>query len=247
MMKRHVKALPLIGLALLVLASSRASAQTVEEIIEASLEASGGRAAFDAITSVRQTGALTMRTEFGDLEGDSEAVIIPNQKVYEALESDFFAQTSAWNGTSAWQSDSTQGLVDVEGEQALVLAARTLLHPFLAYGRPELLGPTEFRKLEDADLGGRSHHVVLVSGAGVDFHVFVDAETQFIAQIQFDQGVPQLGTMTITASTSDYQEHGGVMLPMSNTVDVPGVVEFEVRVTATEINGDVDHSIFEKP
>ena len=44
-----------------------AQAQTLDEIIEASLEAAGGREAMARITSVRQTGTFIMSTDYGDL------------------------------------------------------------------------------------------------------------------------------------------------------------------------------------
>ena len=83
-------------LALSVLSyAGAARAQTLEEIVDASLEATGGREALGRIASVRQTGTFSMSTPFGDLEGDVESVIIPNQKLYQSLDSDLFQQTTA--------------------------------------------------------------------------------------------------------------------------------------------------------
>ena len=139
-----------------------AQAQTLDEIVEASIEASGGRDAMGRITSVRYTGMFTMSTGYGDLDGDTEVIVIPNQKLYQELDNDLFQQTGGWNGTAAWQSDSMQGTVDLEGQQAESLEYQTHLHPFLPYNMPAY-GPAEFSKLDDAEIGGRSHHVVGVS------------------------------------------------------------------------------------
>ena len=79
-----------------------AQAQTLDEIVEASLEATGSRDAMGRITSVRYTGTFTMSTGYGDIDGDTEVVIIPSQKLCQDLNSDLFQQTGAWNGTSAW-------------------------------------------------------------------------------------------------------------------------------------------------
>ena len=239
------------GLAVVMLSAAAllvpaAHAQTLEDIINNSLEAAGGRAAIEAITSVRQSGTFTMGTGYGDLDGDIEVVTIPNQKVYQALESDLFEQFSGWNGVSGWQSDTAQGLIDLEGDQAASLAAQTALHPFIAYGRPEF-GVTEFQKLDDADIGGRAHHVVRIGGAGLDFDIFVDAETWLVSRLQFDTMVPQMGEITITAETSGYEEHNGVMLASINSLVLPAVVTIDMQYTTTEIDVEVDHSIFEKP
>ncbi len=128
-----------------------AQAQTLGEIIEASLEAAGGREAMARITSVKQTGTFTMSTGLGNLDGDTERVVIPNQKFYQSLDSDLFQQTQAWNGTSGWQSDTMQGMTDLEGQQAETLVGQTLLHVFLLYNTP---GAPEYRKLDDSEVGG---------------------------------------------------------------------------------------------
>ena len=221
-----------------------AQAQTLDEIIEASLEAAGGREAMARITSVRQTGTFIMSTDYGDLAGDTERVIIPNQKFYQSLDSDLFQQTQAWNGTSGWQSDSMQGMTDLEGQQAEILVAQTVLHVFLPYNTP---GAPEYRKLDDSEVGGRPHHVVGLSTETLEFEVFVDAETKLVSHVSFEADVPPAGAITITAKSSGYEEHGGVMLATLTSLDIPGAVTIDTTFTTTELNMEVDQSIFEKP
>ena len=222
-----------------------ARAQTLEEIVDGSLEAVGGRAALESIASVRQTGTFTMSTPFGDLEGDLESVVIPNQKLYQRFDSDFFQQTTAWNGIAAWQSDNAQGVVDVTGPQAVALAAQSSLHAFADYGSGP--GAPEYSRLDAAEVDGRNHHVVQVGWQGVDFDVFIDAETLLVSRIQFASEAPGVGTVTVTADASDYEEHGGVMWATSSTIEVEGAFRIDMRVDAVEIDGEVDQSIFERP
>ena len=226
--------------------ASAARAQTLEEIANGSLEATGGRDALARVESVRQTGTFTMSTPFGDLEGDFENLVIPNQRLYQSFDSDLFQQRTGWNGTAAWQSDNTQGVVDVTGAQLAALVAQSSLHPFADYGGSGPFTP-EYSRLDDAELDGRNHHVVQASWQGVDFRVLVDAETLLVSRIQFAQEVPGMGTLTVTADASDYEEHGGVMWSASNTVEVEGAFRIDMRIDAVEINGEVDQSIFEKP
>ena len=224
-----------------------AHAQTLDEIIEASLEATGGRDALARITSVRQTGTHTMSiTGLGDLDGDTEIVIVPNQKLYQSLDNEMIQQTGAWNGAIGWQSDNMQGTVDVDVLQADLLAYQTMLHPFLPYNTPEL-GTVEFSKLDDTEIGGRPHHVVGVSTGVVDYEMSVDVETKMVSQVRFETEAPGVGPMTITAGFSDFQEYGGVMFTTKGTFDMFGAIAIETRYTAVELNGEVDHSIFEKP
>jgi len=223
-----------------------ARAQTLEEIADGSLEATGGRDAIASVESVRQTGTFTMSTPFGDLEGDFENLVIPNQKLYQSFDSEFFQQRTGWNGVAAWQSDNTQGVVDVTGPQLAALVAQSSLHPFWDYGGSGPFAPA-YSRLDDAELNGRNHHVVQASWQGVDFQVLVDAETLLVSRIQFTQEVPGMGTAAVTADASDYEEHGGVLWSASNTVEVQGAFTIDMRIDAVEINGEVDHSVFEKP
>ena len=84
-----------------------AQAQSLDEIIEAAVAATGGRDAIAQIETVRHTGSFTMGTDFGPIEGSLEIVIIPNQKMYQALISDLFSQRSAWAGPAAGQTRRT--------------------------------------------------------------------------------------------------------------------------------------------
>ena len=229
----------------LFLPAGAAQAQTLDEIIEASLEAAGGREAMARITSVRRTGTFTMSTDFGDIEGDTEVIIIPNQKVYQTLDSDLLQQTGAWNGTSAWQTDPLQGgVTNVEGQQAEMIIGQTLLRFLLPYNTP---GAGGYRKLDDAEVGGRPHHVVGLSTGTLEMELFVDAETKLISQISFEADMPRIGTVKITGGYSEYEEYDGVMLATHVSLEVPGFSTIDTRLTTTEINVEVDHSIFEKP
>ena len=222
-----------------------AQAQTVDEIIEASLEAAGGREAMARITSVKRTGTFTMSTDFGDIEGDIEVIIIPNQKVYQKLDSDLFQQTGAWNGATAWQTDPLQGgVTDLEGQQAEILIGQTLLHFFLPYNTP---GAGEYLKLDDAELGERPHHVMGLSTGTLEMELFVDAETKLISKISFETDMPQIGTVKITGGYSEYEEYNGAMLATRTSLEIPGFATIDTRFTTTEIDVEVDHSIFEKP
>ena len=137
-------------------------------------------------------------------------------------------------------------MVGLEGQQAESLEYQTMLHPFLPYNTPAL-GQAEFSKLDDAEVGGRSHHVVAVSKGSISYKFSVDAETKLVSRITFDTDIPQAVRVTIMAEASGYEEHNGVLLAMRATVDIPGFVTIETRYTTVELNGEVDHSILEKP
>lgn len=223
-----------------------AQAQTLEEIVDASLEAVGGREALAEVESVRQTGTFTMSTPFGDLEGSVENVVIPGRKLYQSLDSDLFQQTTGWNGIAAWESDSTQGVRDLGGPAAAALVAQSSLHPFWDYGSSEPDAPV-YSRLDDIDLDGRNHHVVQASWQGFDFQVLVDADTMLVSRIEFASEAPGMGPVTVVADAAGYEEHAGVLWSATNTIEIEGAFRMDVRLTGVEVNGEVDHTIFDKP
>lgn len=236
----------LVVVAVVAAHAGAAQAQTLEEIIDASLEAVGGREALAEVESLRQAGTFTMSTPFGDLEGSAETVVIPGRKLYQSLDSDLFRQTTGWDGNIAWQSDSTQGVRDLGGTEAAALVAQSSLHPFQDYGSSEP-DATVYSRLDDVELDGRNHHVVQASWQGVDFRVLVDADTMLVSRIEFVTEAPGVGPVTWVADASDYEEHAGVLWSAGNTIEVEGAFRMDLRFAEVEVNGEVDHAIFDKP
>jgi hypothetical protein len=236
----------LLTLAVLV-GPSAAQAQSLDEIVEAALAATGGREAINRIESVRRTGPFTMDTELGPLGGELEAVIIPNQKVYQSLRSDLFTQTSAWDGTVAWQSDDFTGTVELSGTDAANLRNQSVLDWFQGYQNPAS-DDVQYRKGDDQQLGGRDHFVVELSAGGIPYRYFIDKETHLVTQIMLEINNPQVGGMVeVTVGLSDYQTFEGVQMPTRQRLSVPGLMELDTTFSETVINGPVDHAIFAKP
>ena len=75
----------------------------------------------------------------------------------------------------------------------------------------------------------------------------VDAETKLISQVSFETDMPQIGTVKITGGYSEYEEYNGAMLATRTSLEIPGFATIDTRFTTTEIDVEVDHSIFEKP
>ena len=236
----------LLTLAVLV-GPNAGQAQSLDEIIEAALAATGGREAINRIESVRRIGPFTMDTELGPLGGELEAVIIPNQKVYQSLRSDLFTQTSAWDGTVAWQSDDFTGTVELSGTDAANLRNQSVLDWFQRYQNPAF-DDVQYSKGDDQQVGGRDHFVVELSAGGIPYRYFIDKETYLTTQIMLEINNPQVGGMVeVTVRLSDYQTFEGVQMPTRQRLSVPGLIELDTTFRETVINGPVDETIFTKP
>ena len=224
-----------------------AQAQSLDEIVEAAVAATGGREAIERIESVRRTGPFIMGTEFGDIGGDLEAVIIPNQKVYQSLRSDLFSQTSAFDGTVAWQSDDLQGTVELSGTDAANIRNQAGPEWFIAYQNPEF-DDGQYAKGDDQQLGGRDHFGVELSAGGLDYRYLLDKETHLVTQLMLEISNPQFGGMAeITVRLSEYETFEGVKMPTRQRLNIPGLFELDATFSETVINGPVDQAIFTKP
>ena len=224
-----------------------AQAQSLDEIIEAAVEATGGRQAIDRIQTVRFTGSFSMDTEFGPIDGDVEVVVIPNQKIYQGLFSDLFTQRSAWDGSVAWQSDDLAGTVVFTGTAAANLRNQATLDWFQAYQNPAL-GDAQYAKGDDEQVDGRDHFVVEISAGGIPYRYFLDKETYLVTQLMLEIDVPEIGGMIeVTVRVSDYKTFEGVQMATRTQLSIPGIYELDMRYSETVINGPVDEAIFTKP
>ena len=226
-------------------AGSRPRTAELDEIVNSSLEATGGREALARVESVRQTGTASISTPFGELEGSFESVVVPNQSFYQRFDSDLFQLTTAWNGVTVWTLDNISGVVvdDATETTPSLAAMESWPHPFWSYGTSGADAP-EFSLLDDAELNGRNHHVVQVSWQGTDSQVFVDADTMLVSRIQVVESGIGMGAVTVvTADMYDYDEHGGVMWAAGSRTETQGIT-IDARIYVVEVNGEVDPSIF---
>ena len=68
--------------------AATSSAQTADEVIDKSIAAMGGRAAFEKIKSRRATGTLTIGTPGGDVAGTVEILAAPPNKQRTVVKAD---------------------------------------------------------------------------------------------------------------------------------------------------------------
>ena len=224
-----------------------AQAQSLDEIIEAAVAATGGRDAIAQIETVRHSGSFTMGTDFGPIEGSLEIVIIPNQKMYQALISDLFSQRSAWDGTAAWQSEAFTGTVELTGAAAANLRNQTALDGFQAYQNP-VFPDAEYAKADDEQVDGRDHFVLEISASGIPYRYFIDKETHLVTLLTLEMDVPEVGgVIEVTVRPSEYERFEGVLMARRTQLSIPGIYDLDMRISETVINEPVDQAIFAKP
>ncbi len=217
--------------------AATATAQTAEEIVELNIKAIGEPEAIKALKNVSRKGTMTLDGMMGFTEGAAEQVIIYGKKAYVSWEG---MQSWGYNGTEAWSDDMMQGLRKIEGTDAEYIIG---LSAELASAGDESL-----ERLDDETVNEAEHYVL--QGVNDDgAKLYIDKKTCLLTQVVITQDIPDFGgEVAIVLGYSDYEEHGGVKLAKTETINVgDGMIEITTTYNSTTVNGDVDESIFEMP
>jgi outer membrane lipoprotein-sorting protein len=227
-----------------------ASAQTADEVIEKSIAAMGGRAAFEKIKTRLATGELSIGTPAGDIAGTVEMYGAAPNKQRTVIKADL-TQFGAgqllidqrFDGTNGYAMDSMQGNREITGSQLDNLKSQGFPHPFLNYkasGMAVKLGPKE-------QVGGRDMFVLTFQPtAGEPIKQYVDAETFLPARTIVTAEVPQMGKIEQMVDPSDYRDVGGVKVAHKMTL-TNAMQSISMTFKSIENNVTIDEKMFVKP
>ena len=239
----------LLAISILSLAHS-VSAQTVDEVVEKSLAAQGGRAALGKLTSRSTTGNITVSTPGGDLPGTIEVLNQAPNKVRTLINLDLSAVGAGsltvdqrFDGTTAYAMDSMRGDSEVTGGRLANLRNGAFPTPFLNYkDRGVQVALAGKEKLNDRDM----YVLTFTPSTGPVSRVWIDAETLLPAQSVQTVDSPETGPVEQTTAFSDYRDVDGVKVPYKLT-STSSVQSFVVTVTKIEHNVKIDPALFVKP
>lgn len=240
---RFLRLSMIVGAAVVALVTSAANAQTVEEIIDKSLKAQGGRDALVGLKAIERKGNVDVDGAFGQMEGSIEEIVIPGKKAMRALDLAVFVQKDCWNGTTAWR-DGMNGVQEIEGDEAMQIKQSVVLNPLMMIGQEG----TEAKKLDDEKVDDVDYYVLEVTAAEKPaIKLFIDKATDLFRRMTLTQNNPQFGEIEIVTEVSDYQDFGPVKLPTKQKIALGEVLQIETTFTETKVNGEVDEKIFDKP
>ena len=239
-------------LVLLVLASARtASSQTADELIEKSIAAMGGRAAFDKVTSRVMTGTITINTPGGDLPGTIELWNVRPNKMRTLIKADL-TQFGAgmleidqrFDGQTGYLLNTLQGNRDITGNQLDNMRNQAFPHAFLAYKDLGFKATLEGKQKVGS---GEAYVLVLEPAKGSTIRQFIDAETMLPVRFVMRVNVEELGAeIEQTTDLSGYKEVDGVKLPFK-LASSSSAQSFTVDLTKIEHNVTIDEKLFSKP
>lgn len=239
------------AIAAVVLASAPiAAAQTAEEIIEKSIAAMGGRAAFDKVKTRSMSGTITLNTPVGDLPGSVEILNARPNKARTLIKADLSAVGAGpltidqrFDGQSGYVVDTLQGNRDMTGNQLDNMRNAGFPHAFLNYkdaGFSVKLQGKE--KLGD----GEAYVLVFEPAKGSTIRQFIDAQTMLPVRFALTVTVPQMGDIEQTTTLEDYREVDGVKMPFKLTSS-SSLQSFTVALDKVAHNVEVDEKLFIKP
>ena len=233
-----------------LLCAAAVHAQTVDEIIEKNIAATGGRAALEKVASRVTTGTITVSTPGGDITGSIEVYNKAPNKARTLIQIDAsqfnlgkIVQDQRFNGTAGYAIDSLNGNREMTGDQVELAKASTFPTPLLRYKergiKIELAGREK--------VGERDAYVLRIAPpAGPPARMFIDADTYLVVKTVVTVNAPQVGDVEQTQLVSDYRDVNGVKVPF----EVRSVNQFQtlvIRVAKVDDNVDIDEKMFSKP
>jgi hypothetical protein len=242
---------PLILASLVLAASSVASAQTADDVVEKYLAAIGGRAALGKVTSRSTTGTITLTTPAGEISGPIEVLNQTPNKARTLIKLDLSAFGAGpmtvdqrFDGKTGYVIDTLQGNRDITGNQLDNMRNSSFPNPLLTYKES---GATI--KLSGNEKVGDKDAIVLIvePASGSVVRQYFDASSFLLVKAVMKVDVPQMGgDVEQTTEFSDYRDVDGVKIPFS-LKSSSSVQSFVVAVSKVEHNVPVDEKLFSKP
>jgi hypothetical protein len=227
-----------------------AAAQTADEIIEKSIAAQGGRAAFQKLKTRTMTGTITLGTPVGDIPGTIEIQNAAPNKTRTLIKADLTSLGAGpmqidqrFDGTSGYVLDSMQGDRPISGNQLDNMKNGAFPHPFLTYKANGASVSTAGKEQMD---GRDAFVVVFEPTAGSAVRTFIDAETYLPLATRVKTTLPQVGEIEQTSHTSDYRDVDGVKIPFKIEVS-SSIQSFTIVLNNVEHNTAIDDKMFVKP
>jgi len=217
------------------------AAPTVDQIIDRYIDAMGGRAAIEKITSRASLGKIEVPSM--SLTG---TVIIHEKapdKLLQVVVINGNAFRQGFDGTNAWTDDPADGLRILSGIQ-LVEAKRDAdffhpLHLHEIYPNMTLAGKEK--------IGDEDAYVVQGTAAGetVPDKMYFDAQTGMAMRLVSHRHTPD-GEADVEENFSDYRKVDGLELPFT-IQQTGGSAEFTIHVSEIHQGIDLDDSEFVQP
>ena len=230
--------------------SAVAHAQTVDEVIEKHLAASGGREALGKLTSRHSTGTLTVTVNGAEIPGTVEAFAKAPNKMRIAMKLDLTAMGAGemtieqrFDGTSGITMNSMQGDSEIRGSQLDAMRNATFPSPLLNYKE----AGTKVELLPKEQVAGKDAIVLLITPkSGSASRAYLDPETYLPIKSVMKLDAPDgSGQIEQTTELSDYRTVDGVKVAFRIGL-VNAIQSVTLVFKSVEHNVEIDDAMFGK-
>lgn len=216
---------------------------TVEQIMNKSIEALGGRAALQSLTSVVMMGT----TEVVAYNSSGNTTTYAQAPDKFATMTDFEGYGTVgrgYDGKTAWRADPQQGTSELTGNELADARLEAQFGGALQW--KDLYSKAEVTGMDKVE--GRDCWVVKFTPAqGDPVTRYYDAQT-FLPAKMLATGNTSQGPGQISVEFSDYRDIGdGVKLPYTLKLNVPGVGDLVITYQTIKYNVPIDAAKFAKP
>lgn len=211
-----------------------------QTIIDRHIEASGGRKALQALTSIRGTGSVTIPAN--GMTGTIEiAAARPNKSLSKMNLAGVGEIREGFDGTTAWTMSPMTGPMIATGEELKQRAFNSDFDRALGLAQKyESLKTTEKTTFE----GRPVYRLELTRKGGETDVEFYDVETGLKAGSIIEAKNP-MGTISVTSAYSDYKKFGDLLQPTVLKQSASGM-QMVMTFASMEYN-TVDPAVFELP
>lgn len=219
---------------------SASQVQAIDELVLKNLDAKGGLEKLKAVTTIKQTGTLSMQGSEAGLTVYSKRPNLQRQEISVAGKKII----NGFDGETAWIINPLVGAVrpiQVTGPQAEMIREQSNFDgPLVDYKNQgitiELVLGTEI--MGDQKL----IHLRLTSRTQQVSHLHLDAVTFLDAKLSIDTA-----QMKLDQQFYDYRDQDGIKVPFLIRTVANGVLQSEMKLQSVEFNGPIDEAIFRMP
>jgi outer membrane lipoprotein-sorting protein len=247
---RFVMRSAVVVLVMLAWAQS-AAAQTADEIIEKSIAAMGGRAAFAKVKSRTASGTITLNTPAGDIPGTIEVMNAAPNKSRTLIKADLSAFGAGpleidqrFDGEKGYVIDTLQGNRDITGDLLQNMKNGSFPNGFLTYKESgfsvKLAGKEKFGS-------GEAYVLLFEPAAGSAIRQYIDAQSMLPVRYVVRVNIPQLNAdVEQITELSDYRDVDGIKLPFALSTS-SSAQSYTIAISKIEHNTAIDPKLFVKP
>jgi zinc protease len=214
---------------------------TVDQILDKYIQAIGGKAAIEKITSSIQKG--TFEIPAMGLKASVEAYSkAPNRQLEIVDLGGYGTSQMGYDGTNAWAQDPQTGLRDIKGVELASLKRKYEFHRELKF--KEQYAKLEVKGKEKVG-NGEAYVIEATPAEGSAEKFFFDTQSGLLVRNDSEEEGPQ-GKIPVKTYLEDYKEVDGLKVPFTTRQETPFG---NIVVTLTEIkhNVPIDDAKFNKP